>query len=53
MFVIFFRHLGAIHLQAGIAFQAGIFGLRPEFQAEISARRQKFWPGQKFRLADE
>ena len=26
---------------------------RPEFQAEILAWGQKFWPGQKFRLADE
>ena len=44
--------LGAIHLQAEIAFHSENFGSKPEFQAKISAWRQKFWPGQKFRLAD-
>ena len=31
----------------------GLFICEPKFQAETLAWRQKFWPGQKFRLADE
>ena len=44
---------GAIHLRAEISGQARIYVSRPKFQAKILAWRQEFWPGQKYRLADE
>ena len=42
--------LGILAWNSRPKFSACFF--RPEFQAEISAWRQKFWPGQKFRPAD-